>query len=253
MRTEADLTAVRATTGSWFLTLPMLRAIATHLEPIPVGLAVRACSARLAAVWKEALAWSSPDLLHCYRRASSSFVYNRLHSLMGLLQLLWTACSNARAAFMGRPALEPTDPRMHLAMNSIAVHLLRVLAVPCCRREYTDPKLQWEELQIHWKLALPFGVLKGAPEPWEAAPVLRCEGPVPRLWKLLAQRTECLGVLVQSTDCNDQTLVDPTRTRLTNCVSQAQKRGLVDTPTSCPSGEVGPPGCKSHALARSAT
>ena len=43
MRTEADLTAVRATTGSWFLTLPMLRAIATHLEPI----SCRSCRSRL--------------------------------------------------------------------------------------------------------------------------------------------------------------------------------------------------------------
>ena len=84
---------------------------------------------------------------------------------------------------------------------------------------HTDPRLLWELLQIHWKQALLFGARKGkyhaSGSSWHST-------------------QKCL----ERTDCDDQTLVDPTRTRLPNWVPQAQKRGLEDTPASCPSGEV---------------
>ena len=70
----------------------------------------------------------------------------------------------------------------HDEFNCWPAHLLlTILAVPCCRREHTDPKLQWAELQINWKLTLLFGVREGALKPWEefglhlsAAPRSKC-------------------------------------------------------------------------------
>ena len=112
MQTEADLTALRTTAGTWFHTFPVLRVIETNFEPIPVGL----------------VHTFRPFALGCVvggRVKGSTRVVFFLRSPLpafddGSPPTAVTACSNACVASMGIPALEPIDPRMPIAMNSTA-------------------------------------------------------------------------------------------------------------------------------------
>ena len=181
MRSEADLTAMRTTAGTWFHTLPVLRIIETNLEPIPVGLEHTFRPFALGVRgWRP-----------CGRRHFTAAAHHPL--------LPSTTARTAPAASVGEPALEPIDPRM---------------LITCLRTSFCQCSLS-----LAAAVNTPIQGCSGSQPCSSACVRVRLSlGKCSALHLSSAARanccSECLEVLVLSTDCDDQTLVAPTHTRL---------------------------------------
>ena len=108
MLSEADLTAMRTTAGTWFHTLPVLRVIETNLEPIPVGLEHTFRPFPLGVRgWRPFEGRHTRGLLQSCVTVAALRLLLRLPLLaldVGSPPTAVTVCSNARAASMGIPA-----------------------------------------------------------------------------------------------------------------------------------------------------